>query len=156
MTSDGKSKKEHHDLTKKLYIPSFQILVNCALAILLLIAIVLRVSLYRVVTSDYTFFLSQWYDFIQTHGGFAALKYNFSNYNPPYLYLLALTTYLPIPKLVAIKTLSVLFDGILALFVYLIVRLKYKRSYAAMGAVLVLLFAPTIFINSSAWGQCDA
>ena len=119
MTSDGKSKKEHHVLTKKLYIPSFQILVNCALAILLLIAIVLRVSLYHIVTTDYTFFLSQWYDFIQTHGGFAALKYNFSNYNPPYLYLLALTTYLPIPKLVAIKTLSVVFDGVLGLFPYL-------------------------------------
>ncbi len=81
-------------LRKKLCIPGFQILVNCALAILLLIAIVLRVSLYHIVTTDYTFFLSQWYDFIQTHGGFAALKYNFSNYNPPYLYLLALTTYL--------------------------------------------------------------
>ena len=53
-------------LRKKLYIPGFQILVNCALAILLLIAIVLRVSLYHVVTTDYTFFLSQWYDFIQT------------------------------------------------------------------------------------------
>src|SRR6266581_6273239 len=156
MTSDEKSKKEHHDLTKKLYIPGFQILVNCALTILLLLAIVLRVSLYHVVTTDYTFFLSQWYDFIQTHGGFAALKYNFSNYNPPYLYLLALTTYLPIPKLVAIKTLSVVFDGVLGLFTYLILSLKFRRSYSAIIGVLVVLFAPTIVINSAAWGQSDA
>src|SRR5207302_9006923 len=129
---------------------------NCALAILLLIAIVLRVSLYHVETSDYTVFLSQWYDFIQTHGGFAALKYNFSNYNTPYLYLLAVTTYMPIPKLVAIKTLSVVFDGVLGLFAYLILNLRYKRSYAAIIGVLVIVFAPTIFINSAAWGQSDA
>src|SRR6266576_879122 len=143
-------------LRKKLCIPGFQILVNCAIAILLLIAIVLRVSLYHIVTTDYTFFLSQWYDFIQTHGGFAALKYNFSNYNPPYLYLLALTTYLPIPKLVAIKTLSVVFDGFLGLFTYLLLGLKFRRSYAAIIGVLVVLFAPTIVINSAAWGQSDA
>src|SRR6266702_4556681 len=162
MTSDEKSKKEQHDLTvdmllrKKLYIPGLQILASSALAILFLLAIVLRVSLYHVVSSDYTFFLSQWYDFIQTHGGFAALKYNFSNYNPPYLYLLALTTYLPIPKLVAIKTLSVVFDGFLGLFTYLLLGLKFRRSYAAIIGVLVVLFAPTIVINSAAWGQSDA
>ncbi len=143
MTSDEKSKKEQHDLTvdmllrKKLYIPGLQILASSALAILFLLAIVLRVSLYHVVTSDYTFFLSQWYDFIQTHGGFAALKYNFSNYNPPYLYLLALTTYLPIPKLVAIKTLSVVFDGFLGLFTYLLLAHCMSTSMASSNLLRV-------------------
>ncbi len=33
--------------------------------------------------------------------------------------------------------------------------LRYKSYIAAIGA-LVVLFAPTIFINSAAWGQCDA
>jgi Gpi18-like mannosyltransferase len=114
------------------------------------------VSLYPVETSDYTVFVSQWYSFIQTHGGFAALKYNFSNYNVPYLYLLTLLTYLLVPKLIAIKTLSVLFDGVLALFVYLLIRMKYERGYVAIIGALVVAFAPTIFINSAAWGQCDA
>jgi Gpi18-like mannosyltransferase len=143
-------------LRKKLYVPGLQILARCTIAILFLLAIALRASLYHVVTSDYTVFLSQWYDYIQTHGGFAALKYNFSNYNPPYLYMLALTTYLPIQKLVAIKTLSVVFDGALGLFAYLILSLRYRRAYAAIIGVLVILFAPTIVINSSAWGQSDA
>jgi Gpi18-like mannosyltransferase len=67
-----------------------------------------------------------------------------------------LTTYLPIPKLVAIKTLSVAFDGVLGLFAYLILSLKYRRAYASIVGVLVILFAPTIIINSSAWGQSDA
>jgi Gpi18-like mannosyltransferase len=66
------------------------------------------------------------------------------------------TTFLPIPKLIAIKTLSVIFDIVLGIFTYLLIRLKYKRSYAAIIGALVVLFAPTIFINSSAWGQCDA
>jgi Gpi18-like mannosyltransferase len=124
--------------------------------ILFLLAIVLRVSLYHVQTSDYTVFVSQWYDYIQNHGGFAALRYSFSNYNVPYLYLLAIATYLPIPKLIAIKSISVLFDVVLGIFTYLIINLKYSRSIAAVIGALVILFAPTIFINSAAWGQCDA
>lgn len=143
-------------LSKKRYAPGLKVLTGCTLGLLFLLAIGLRISLYHIETSDYTVFLSQWYDFIQTHGGFAALKYNFSNYNVPYLYLLAVTTYLPIPKLVAIKTLSVVFDGVLGMFTYLILSLRYRRSYATIIGVLVILFAPTIFINSAAWGQSDA
>lgn len=144
-------------LRRKVLVPDKQhALVYILCAGLFVLAFALRIYLYPVVTSDYTVFLSQWYDFIAAHGGFAALKYNFSNYNVPYLYLLALTTYLPVPSLVAIKTLSVVFDGILALFTYLILRLRYQHSYAAIAGALVVLFAPTIFINSAAWGQCDA
>ena len=143
-------------LGKKRYVPGLQVLIGCILGLLFVLAIALRVSLYHIETSDYTVFLSQWYDFIQTHGGFAAFKYNFSNYNVPYLYLLTLATYIPIPKIVAIKTISVLFDVLMGIFAYLILSLKYRRSYAAVIGVLVILFAPTIFINSAAWGQSDA
>jgi Gpi18-like mannosyltransferase len=132
------------------------ILRYCALSLLLLLAIVLRISLYNVITSDYLAFVSQWYDHIKSSGGFAAFKDNFYNYNPPYLYLIALATYTPIPKLIALKSISVIFDLVLAIFTYLIISLKYRRSYAAFIGALVLLFAPTIFINSAAWGQCDA
>jgi Gpi18-like mannosyltransferase len=144
------------ELSKKRSAPALQIFAYGALGILFLLAIALRISLFPIQTSDYTFFLSQWYDFIQSHGGFAAFKYNFANYNVPYLYLLAITTYLPIPKLIAIKSISVAFDIVLGIFTYLIINLKYKRSIAAAIGALVVLFAPTIFINSSAWGQCDA
>ena len=144
-------------LRRKLFVPNGRhLLIYSGIGVIMVLALVLRVSLYHVETSDYTVFVSQWYDFIQTHGGFAALKYNFSNYNVPYLYLLAVLTYLPIPKLIAIKTLSVVFDGVLALFVYLILRLRYKQGYVALLGSLVIVFAPTIFINSAAWGQCDA
>jgi Gpi18-like mannosyltransferase len=141
---------------KKPLSPVIHISLRVVLAILFIAAIVLRVALFQIQTSDYTIFLSQWYDFIKNNGGFAAFKSNFSNYNVPYLYLLALTTYLPVSKLIAIKTLSALFDGLLALFTYLILKQRYKGSYVAVIGALVVSFAPTIFINSSAWGQADA
>lgn len=125
-------------------------------ALLVALALAIRVALYPVQTSDYTAFVSPWYDYIAAHGGFAALKDTFSNYNPPYLYLLALATYLPIPKLVAIKTISVLFDGLLSLFAYLILRRQTRSSRVPIGGALLLFFAPTIILNSAAWGQADA
>ena len=128
----------------------------CAFGLLLVAAIALRLACYNVITIDYTAFVSQWYDYIKSNGGFLALKDNFYNYNPPYLYFIALATYLPVSKLIALKSISVIFDFVLAIFTYLIISLKYKRSYAACIGALVLLFAPTIFVNSSAWGQCDA
>jgi hypothetical protein len=70
-------------LNKKRFMPGLHILIYGGPGMLLLLAIAVRLSLYHIVTSDYTVFLSQWYDFISTHGGFAAFKYNFSNYNPP-------------------------------------------------------------------------
>jgi Gpi18-like mannosyltransferase len=122
-----------------------------------LLSIALRLSLYHLESSDYFLFLQPWYRFIRTHGGFAALKYPFSDYNPAYLYLLALVTYIPLLQpVVAIKLISTFFDLLLALFTYLILRLKYKRSYAPIIGAVVISFAPTIFINSAAWGQCDA
>jgi len=136
--------------------PSIPLLLKIVFGVLFLLAIVLRVALFPVVTSDYTVFLSQWYDFIQTHGGFLALKYSFSNYNVPYLYLLVIASYLPVAKLIAIKTISILFDVPLSLFTYLILRLKYKHSLIPLIAALVIVFAPTLFINSAAWGQADA
>lgn len=143
-------------LSKSRFTPVLRILIYCALGGLFILALLLRVALLPIETTDYTFFLSQWYDFIQSHGGFAALQYNFSNYNISYLSLLTVVTYLPIPKIIAIKSISIIFDGVLGLFTYLLLNLRYRGSYAAIIGALVVLFAPTIFINSSAWGQSDS
>jgi Gpi18-like mannosyltransferase len=128
----------------------------CSFGLLFLLAIALRLLLYKEINTDYTNYISPWYDYIKSNGGFAALKDNFYNYNPPYLYLIALTTYLPIPKLLALKGISMLFDFVLAFFAYLIVSLKYRRTTAAVTAALVILLTPTIVLNSAVWGQCDA
>ncbi len=123
---------------------------------ILLLALLLRKELLPIHSRDYDYFLSGWYNFIKSHGEIKALKYNFANYNEPYLYLLVLATYLPLLKITAIKSISILFDLILAGFVYLIVRIKYEKSYLPIIAALIVLFLPTIFINSSLWAQSDS
>lgn len=121
------------------------------------ISLMLRVSLFDTESGDYRVFLSRWYDYIVENGGYAALKNKFHNYQMPYLYLLATATYLPIKKLYAIKLISVLFDYIAAIFVYKIVKIKYgNNSYLPLLSMFIFLFTPTIFLNSSGWGQCDA
>lgn len=120
------------------------------------LALTLRLSLFGFESSDYRMFLSRWYDFIVSNGGFSAQQYAFSNYSPLYLYFLTLATYLPLPKLYAIKTVSIAFDFLLAFFVLLIVRLKYENRVVWLSSFFAALFAPTVFFNSALWGQCDA
>jgi Predicted integral membrane protein len=143
-------------LKEKYPLHNRQLFTLCVFALCVIAAIVLRIKLYHTITSDYLAYVGKWYDYIKANGGFAAFKDNFYNYNPPYPYLLAIATYLPIGKLVAIKSISIIFDGVLAVFTYLIIQLKYRRTLPALLGVLAILFAPTIFINSAAWGQCDA
>jgi Gpi18-like mannosyltransferase len=118
----------------------------------IILAILLRILLFDFETLDYQNFLSPWYDFIKENGGFPALGKDFSNYSPPYLYLLLLAVYLPLKKLYAIKLITVLFDIAAAVLVFLIVRRKYRSFVIPAAASLVFLFTPTVFINSSMWG----
>ncbi|WP_051116422.1 glycosyltransferase 87 family protein [Amycolatopsis nigrescens] len=108
---------------------------------------------------DYLGFVQRWYEYIQQHGGFAALKDNFANYNAPYLYLLAAASYLPIPPLLAVKLISIVFDGLLGWFAYRILTLRIFRYPAgpvpAAGAAVVVLL-PTVVLNGSMWAQADS
>jgi Gpi18-like mannosyltransferase len=122
----------------------------------LALAMLLRAALFGFKSDDYTFFTQLWYEFIQTRGGFPALKFPFANYAPPYLYLLAFASYFPIRSLYAIKLISVVFDFLLAVFAMLIVKLKDERRAIRASAFFAVLFVPTVVINSSLWGQCDA
>jgi Gpi18-like mannosyltransferase len=119
-------------------------------------AIAVRLVFFPFRSGDYDAYFSQWYAFIAQHGGFAALRYNFANYNVPYLYLLTLLTYTPIPALYGIKLISVAFDLLLALFTYRIVALRRPGTWWPMVAAAVVLFLPTVVMNSSLWGQADA
>lgn len=120
------------------------------------LAVILRLSLFDFESEDYSIYLGPWYDFIVSNGGFDALEYEFSNYSSLYLYLLTSATYLPLPKLYAIKLVSISFDFLLAFFVLLIVRLKYENRTVWAFSFFTTLFAPTVVINSALWGQSDA
>ena len=131
------------------------------LAIGVCVAVAVRHPLIPIETGDMQVLLS-WYAFIVQNGLFAALQHDFSNYNVPYLYLLA-TVVVVLPsqhEILAIKAISIAFDFVLAFFVYKCVELKYRDaqtiSFLPMLAGLATLLAPTVVLNSSAWGQCDS
>lgn len=125
------------------------------LATIAVLAIALRLSLWQFVSDDYTYFLSPWYDYLAAHG-LEGLKDNFANYNMPYLYMLYILTNIAIPKLLAIKLLSILFDIALAVSIFLVVKHFKPKSYTPYFAGVASLFVPTILFNSALWGQCDA
>ena len=113
--------------------------VGGVIGVTILLALLVRFLFINQVSGDYRTFVSPWYDQLRS-GGFAALGGDFSNYNPPYLYLLAAVTYLPVPKIIAIKGISMVFDVLLAIFAALIVRERFPRPALplvtfAVGAV---------------------
>ena len=126
---------------------------------LLILALIVRLPWANFISLDYVESLEHWYLFIVRNDYLAALKYDFSNYNPSYLYLLTLGVlhFSGYKGYVIIKFISVIFDFVLAFFVYKCVRLKYSQSEAVprLAAAVTLLF-PTVVLNSSAWGQCDS
>ena len=93
---------------------------------------------------DYLAFLRPWYDHIAGHGGIFALRDRFADYNYPYLYLLALLTYLHIPSLIGIKAISVVLDVVLAAFVHRIVAQRHPGFGVPTTAFAIVLFLPTV------------
>ena len=80
------------------------------------IAFLARFGLFSYVSGDYTSFLSNWFDTLKNAGGLAGIGMNIGDYTPPYLYILALLTYLPVEVLFSIKLVSCIFDFLLALY----------------------------------------
>ena len=83
-------------------------------ASLLLVSLGGRLVFFDYETLDYINFLSRWAAYFRDYGGFLALRRQTGNYNIPYLYFLALFSYIPVKDLYLIKFLSVLFDVLLA------------------------------------------
>ncbi|MFE4605522.1 glycosyltransferase 87 family protein [Kitasatospora indigofera] len=109
-------------------------------------------------SDDYRYFLHPWYTHIADHGGFRALSdIGFSDYNVPYLYVLAALSHLPVQDLAGIKAVSTLFDLLTAYFAHRIVALRHPEgSWRPHMAGAVVLFLPTVMANSGWWGQADS
>ena len=124
----------------------------------LLLAAAVRYPLLQHRSRDYDEAFSPWYDFIVANGHFAAMQYDFADYNTPYLYLLAAAALLfpALPKMLAVKAVLVLFDFLLAFFVSRSVRRRYPDSKALpFLAGLLTLFLPGVLLNAAMWGQSD-
>ncbi len=145
--------KLKHNILKKDNLMLFFIVV------VILLAIIMRISMFNFQSKDYVGFIEKWFYQIKELGGFKALKYNIGDYNVPYVTILAMLTYIPISPLISVKIVSVIFDFIGAIYasklVYELLKNKYNAKLYASICFAVILFLPTVFINSALWGQCD-
>ena len=123
-----------------------------------LVAVAVRIPLLPQMSRD-MWGLVEWFDFIVEYGYFAALRYDFHDYHLPYLYLLTLSTFSAawLPKVWAIKAISIVFDFLLAFFVGKCVALRYPESkWIPKAAAVTTLLLPWVVLNSSWWGQADS
>jgi Gpi18-like mannosyltransferase len=97
-----------------------------------------------------------WYGKLDAAGGFAGLKLEIGNYNAPFLYLLAVLTYLPGSVILKIKAVWFVFDALLIFFTYKIATVRWPGWKVPALAAMAMAFLPTVVINSSFYGQCDA
>lgn len=121
-------------------------------------ALVLNVALWRRTNPDTDTAFIPWYEYIVSHGGIHALADGFSNYNPPYLYLLTAATYLrpALSPLAAVKVIAILGEFAAAVAMYRLVRLRFPTGWMPWAAYAAVLFAPTVLLNGAVWGQSDA
>lgn len=125
--------------------------------VLSLAAFMLRFVFFPFLNGDLTNYVVPWYEFIQSQGGFAALKYNFSNYSPAYPTLLVFATYIrSLPAVITIKLLSIFQDYLLALIAGQIIFVLTQSKMKQLIMMIIVLFTPVVFIDSAYWGQCDA
>lgn len=122
---------------------------------LTIVALLLRAPFLPHESGDYVLHISPWYDHIRDNGLGPTVSTDVSDYTPPYLYVLGLATAIPLPELFTIKILSIVFDFALAAAVALLVLPVVGRR-RALAAYALVLFAPTVILNSASWAQCDA
>lgn len=125
----------------------------------LIVCVVVIVYSYcaRFINTDMTNFLVPWYNYILVHGRISALADNFSDYTPPYLYLLSIGSLADgwLPPILIIKVISVAAALFLACCAHVLLKQVLRREPARIAALLTLLL-PAVVIDSVAWGQCDA
>ena len=114
----------------------------------------LRFSLRGIVSVDANDWLLPWFEAIAEKG----LSEQVGNYNLLYQFLIWVMTKLSLSPLLAYKSLSCIFDyflaGISAMLVY---RTASKNKiWSAVWTYTAVILCPTVFLNSSAWAQCDA
>ncbi len=141
------------DIVEKYYIIIFIVVIS-------MIGIWIRFSGKDFISRDMTHYLIPWYDeFKKT--GLKGLSSQVGDYNLLYQTMIALFTYINIKNVYMYKILSCIFDFLLAFTCgYTLCGLKGKNCKNDITTFsityTVVLFIPTVILNSSVWGQCDS
>ncbi len=111
------------------------------------------------VSGDMLYCLVPWFNEIKGGGGFASLSAQVGNYSLLYQTIIAAMTYTDLNCIVLYKSVSVVFDYLLAYAsASLVCECREKRKFSALFCCVyaVILFLPTVIMNSAFWGQCDS
>lgn len=135
---------------------TFQVLDICLIIIVTTLGLYLRYKLFPFESQDYIQNLSRWWNQLVEAGGIPGLKLQVGNYTQPYVYLMALGTYLPWSGLTVIKLISVTFDLILSIVISLSVFHCTRHKTKMIFAYCFTFLAPTVIMNSALWAQCDS
>lgn len=122
---------------------------------LFVFAFLIRWKLMPIVSADYFGFLEVWMKQIREYGGIASLAHEISNYTSPYMYIMTLISYVSTNDLYALKLVSVLFDYLASIAVYLIILEMTGNIRKSILGMAVLLLSPTVILDSAYWCQCD-
>ncbi|MGI6038585.1 MAG: conjugal transfer protein TraL [Clostridiales bacterium] len=152
----GKGNRVTHNRTSGGNSPLKQPQVMFLASLGIVAALLIRYQFIDFKSNDYNAFLSHWLQYFRDNGGFSALGKRIGDYNVPYLYFMALFSYIPVSGLYLIKLLSVIFDILLAYTAMKLVTLLTNRNDFGVAAFILVLLLPTVTVNSSMWGQCDS
>ncbi len=107
-------------------------------------------------TWDLSQYLIPWMKAV-LEGGLTSISGEFSNYTPPYIYLMYLTSWLvpAIGIVAAIKIICLPFIAITSAAIYKITVEATGDRKSAMTAACLFWALPTVFANAFGWGQAD-
>lgn len=118
-------------------------------------AVIARIKLFPFMSLDMWNFIIPWSKHIKENGGFFFFSNPVGNYTPPYYYFLAFLTYLPFDTNYSVKVISCIFDFIMAVYCAKIIFHATEDIRKSAATYAMVLFLPTIILNSGTWGQCD-
>jgi len=118
--------------------------------------LIVRGSLFYYDWGDYSWFILPWINEFRSMTFIEGLGTKVGNYNPPYMYILNIIAQTNYSELYLVKSVSMIFDFLLAFFAMKIVSLKTESLNMRVMVFLLVLAIPTVVLNSSMWGQCDS
>lgn len=124
-------------------------------AALFVLAFMIRWKLMPIESADYYGFLQQWMDTIRDNGGYRSLSMQISNYTSPYMYIMTILSYVSTNDLYALKLVSVFFDYLASVAVFLILFHMTADVRKSLFGMAALLLSPTVILDGAYWCQCD-
>ena len=122
---------------------------------LFLFGFMIRWKLMPIQSADYYGFLADWMNQIREGGGYRSLGHEISNYTSPYMYIMCFISYISDNDLYALKLVSVFFDYLASVAVFLIVYQVTGNSQKSIMGMAALILCPTVILDGAYWCQCD-